>query len=159
MNHPYLKKFHSIPVKELLEENRWAESFAERQIEALASFFNAYIAPMDTVIFKEGEVNDFFALICEGSVDITKEAFSGRTKVLQTIGAGKAIGEMSFFDHNPCSANVVTKEEASLLVMDRNHYDLLVNESPRLALDISVKVIQTISSRLRQTSGRLIDLL
>lgn len=158
MNQPNLKKF-STPVKSLLLDNQWADHFDPTQINTLSNFFQAYAAPSTTTIFKEGQINDFFALICTGTVDITKEALSGSTKVLQTIGAGKAIGEMSFFDKSPCSANVIVKEDATLLVLDKTNYELLVQESARLALAITIKVIHTISGRLRLTSGRLIDLI
>lgn len=159
MNQPYLKKLPSNTTKNLLENNIWSDGFAPLQLDILSHSFQAYSAPSTTAIFKEGQTTDFFALLCSGLVDVTKEAFSGSTKVLQTIGPGKAIGEMSFFDNSPCSANVIVKEEAALLVLDKTNYADLVEHSPRLALEISTKVIHTISARLRQTSGRLIDLI
>lgn len=159
MNNPQLIHQPDIKTRELLESSNWTNSFTPKQIEVLARHFNAYSAPTSTIIFKEGQTNDFFALVCEGMTDITKETFSGNAKILQTMGAGKAIGEMSFFDYSPCSANVTAKIETTLLVMDREHFESLTNESPRLALEIALKVIQTISQRLRQTSGRLIDLI
>lgn len=152
-----LKRLSEASVRTLLEATSWCDDFSPLQIGTMTHFFIPYKASADTVILKEGEHYDFFALICDGSVNIVKESFSGEKKNLQFIGPGKIFGEMSFFDHSPCSANVIVKEDITLLAMHRPEFQTLSTDIPHLALAITIKIISTISQRLRQTSGKLID--
>ncbi|VVC77075.1 hypothetical protein AQUSIP_24020 [Aquicella siphonis] len=148
-----------IPVEDLLENTDWVNDFIQNQIEQLAGYFQPYLAPAGTLIMKEHESTDYFCLICEGSVDVVKENASGRLKQLKTLGANKIIGEMAFFDRCPSSASVIAREPSTLLVMDEQSFEKLSSLFPYIAMKITIKLIKTISSRLRETDGRLMDLL
>lgn len=154
----YLHKY-DIPANLLLENSDWVNDFIQTQLELLGPFFQPYLAPAGTLILKENETTDFFCLICEGTVDIVKENSSGRLKTLKTLGANKIIGEMAFFDSYPSSASVIAKEPSTLLIMDNKSYRTLCTVSPYVALKLTIKFLVTISNRLRETNGRLIDFL
>ena len=147
------------PITELLELAKWAEDFTTTQLEQLALFFTPYSAETGLTLIREGLRCSFICLICEGEVDVIKESSIGRSKKLQSFGPGKVLGEMSFFDHAPASATIVVKKEAVLLLMTEENYKSLCEQQPHLALVITIKLIRTVSQRLRQTSGKLIDLI
>jgi CRP-like cAMP-binding protein len=149
----------AVPSRQLLELSTWVEDLSQAQIERLAPYFQAYSAEPGTMILKEGEPSGFFALICEGAVDVVKESTSGQFKKLKTLEKGKAFGEMAFFDHHPSSTSIIVREKAILLVMEEYQFDTLCADSPFIALKITVNLIRTVSSRLRETSGKLIDLI
>lgn len=147
----------ALSVKDLLATLEWVDGFNGKQIETVAPYFAAYKATAGTAILKEGNSHDFFALICEGSVDVIKQDHTGNPKTILSISRGKAFGEIAFFDEGICSANVVAKTENLLLVMDKHNFAELAEHHPPLALTIMLKIIKTISQRLRQTTGRLVD--
>lgn len=151
-----MKQLTHVSVKNMLENSSWGEDFVSAQLDILALYFLPYSAPVGTVMHKEGEANDFFALICEGAVNVVKESSLGPKTLLQ-LNTGKAFGEMSFFDGGACSASIVVKDEVTMLVMTKKKFAELKKEATHLALELTIKLIRTISSRLRQTSGQLID--
>ncbi|MEO8402833.1 MAG: cyclic nucleotide-binding domain-containing protein [Gammaproteobacteria bacterium] len=143
----------------LLETSNWVEDLNPRQIDQLAYYFKAYSAPVNTYILREGDPSELFCLLCDGAVDILKESGSGQKKILQTLGAGKAFGEIAFFDHGTCSASIVAKKTSTLLIMDQEAFKKLCDEASSLALQITLKVVHLLSQRLRHTTGKLIDLI
>lgn len=154
----YLNK-SDIPIHELIQNSTWFDDINPSHLENLIPFFEPYSAPTGTIILKEGEPTNYFCLICSGLVDIVKESSSGRLKKLKTLGPDKILGEMAFFDLGPSSTSVIAKTSTILLVMDKASFDSLCATSPYIALHITIKLIRTISVRMRETSGKLIDLI
>jgi CRP-like cAMP-binding protein len=64
---------------------------------------------------------------------------------------------MTIIDGEPRSASAITVGEATLMVMTEDNFDRLVNERPRVAVVLVLKIAKLMSQYLRQTSGRLID--
>lgn len=143
----------------MLETSKWADDLSHRQLDQLAYYFKAYSAPVNAYILREGEPGELFCLLCDGTVDIVKESGSGQKKNLQTLGPGKAFGEIAFFDRGTCSASIVVKKTVTLLVMDQEAFTKLCDEAASLALQITLKVVHLLSQRLRATTGKLIDLI
>jgi CRP-like cAMP-binding protein len=69
------------------------------------------------------------------------------------------LGEISFFDKGPCSASLLVKDSADLLLLDRESFQKLSEDFPAIALVIVLDLMNGLSKRLRQTTGKLIDLL
>lgn len=141
----------------LLWASDWAGDFNAIQMETLAHYFKFYSALSNIPILKEGEKNDCCYLLCEGKVDVVKENDAGKLKILQTLGSGKVMGELSFFDGAPCSASVVTKTEIKLLALHKKDFEVLCSEVPGVALIMALNLIKNMSQRIRQTTGELID--
>jgi|SRR5579885_163331 CRP/FNR family transcriptional regulator len=148
-----------LPIHELIQNSTWFDDVNPHYLEKLIPFFQPYSAPTGTIILKEGEPTNYFCLICTGIVDVVKESSSGKLKKLKTLGPDKIVGEMAFFDRGPSSTSVIAKTPAVLLVMDYDSFESLSANSPYIALNITIKLIRTISFRLRETSGKLIDLI
>ncbi|MFZ2314844.1 MAG: cyclic nucleotide-binding domain-containing protein [Gammaproteobacteria bacterium] len=153
-----LQSLH-IPSVTLLEISNWVEELPPAVVDELAFYFRPCTVAPGTMIIQEGDNADFFCLLCEGIVDVIKETASGELKLLQTLGIGKAFGEIAFFDQGSCSANVIVKEKATLLIMDQHKFDLLCKEKPYAGLVLTLKLIRMLTQRLRQTSNKLADLL
>ena len=149
----------SIMPIQLLEGFSWTEDLTVRQVQMLAPYFSVYEASTDTAIIHEGDKVEFFGVIYEGVAEVVKENFSGSAKVLSAIRPGKTFGEMGFFDKQPASASIAVKKNAILLVMTKNDFEALASESPALALVLLIKILRGMSARLRETSGKLIDLI
>jgi CRP-like cAMP-binding protein len=64
---------------------------------------------------------------------------------------------MSIIDGEPRSAAAVTAVESTLLVMTADKFNRLLDEWPRVAVVLVMKIAKLMSQYLRQTSGRLID--
>lgn len=141
----------------LIDSTQWANEFSFAQVKKLAAFVDAYRIPEDTVLFFEGEKSAFFMLIAMGQVHVVKFDSQHNPKRIATLGPGKTIGEMSIIDGEPRSAAAVTAVESTLLVMTVEKFNRLLDEWPRVAVILIMKIAKLMSQYLRQTSGRLID--
>ena len=142
---------------DLLQHYDWANDLNRVQMDTLAPYFKSYSAKAGVAILTEGKTNDLLCLLCEGKIDISKENASGMIKIIQTLGPGKIFGEISFFDRGPCSASIITKTEARLLVLHKSDFENVCTEAPAIALTITLNLIKSLGQRLRETTGKLIE--
>ncbi|MBF0312337.1 MAG: cyclic nucleotide-binding domain-containing protein [Oligoflexia bacterium] len=72
------------------------------------------ILKKDQILFREGAKDSYLYLIQSGKILIF---VNKRTEIipLAYLGPGEFLGELSFFDKNPRSANVIAVEESSLV--------------------------------------------
>lgn len=102
--------------------------------------------PAGYVLFTENETGDNAYVIIEGEVDIT---FKGH--ILETISSGGLIGEMALIDHQTRSATATAKTDVKAVVIDRNRFLFMVQETPSFALE----VMKIMADRLRHEHDRL----
>ncbi len=108
-------------------------------------------------VFREGEPGDWMGLLVEGEISIRKEADARVMRTVAVESRSRAIGEMALIDGEPRSATCVATRPATLLVLTRERFRRLSAARPALALEVMTRVARTLSRRLRQTSGRLIE--
>ncbi len=144
-------------LSDMLEDITMFNDFTRRELETLADYMQAYDAVPGTMVFREGHRDSFLCLVVEGKLDVIKEADGGKQRKLATIRPGKTIGEMSIIDQQPHSATVVAKTETVLLLFTQGNFERIAEEHTRLAFKVLWKMAQTLSHRLRQTSGLLVD--
>ncbi len=100
----------------------------------------------------------YIGLIMKGKVNVIKEDINGKNKILSYIGKGKTFGEMSVIDNLPSSASIITEGDVVLMVLEKENFHRLVADKPGLGNKLLFKLLQIMSARLRQTSGKLIAL-
>ena len=142
---------------DMLEQVQLFSHSSRKDIQLIANYVHAYHAPAGIRIIKEGQKEKLMWFIVEGRLDVYKEGDRDTEKKLATIRAGKTVGEMSMIDELPHSASVITASDCTLLLLTKHSFLRLAEEYPRLALNITWKIAQLLSHRLRQTSGILID--
>jgi len=98
-----------------------------------------------TVVVSAEEAGDSMFVIASGKVKVVLYGQTGREIILSMLKGGDFFGEMSLFDRQPRSANVVAVSETQLLALDRDafHKHLLANPSTALA------ILAEMSRRLR----------
>ena len=102
------------------------------------------------VIFKEGSYGVAVYLIESGKVEISKDS-QGRKLVIETLGPGEILGEMSFIDGEPRSTTVTALEDTVLELLDKDFIDREFNQ---ISSDFRT-VIRALVKRLRNTTQKL----
>ena len=74
---------------------------------------------------------------------------------LARIGAGSVIGEQSFFDGQPRSANVWAVSDGELLCLTWEKFERFATDHPALARDVLFALGRILSLRLRDTTFRV----
>jgi len=141
-------------IAEMLDNTQWGTEFSWEQMLTLGDYFIPDVIKAGDIIFTEGEPGDSMSIIVSGCIEITRDH-----KVLSTLHAGRAYGEMSLIDNDRRSATAIAKEECLLLSIDKMGFDQLSKEEPVLALQLIMKITRLLSLRLRKTSGELCDIL
>ena len=94
-------------------------------------------------------------VITRGTAEVVVEPRRGERKVLRTLAAGCAFGEMSSLTGNLRSATVMATSEVELLVIDDETFDRLRERRPAVALSL----LRTLSQRLADADRSIDELL
>jgi serine phosphatase RsbU (regulator of sigma subunit) len=104
----------------------------------------------DTVIFREGEVGDVFAIVIKGHLDVVMGLDTPDARALTTLGPGEYVGEMSLLiPGGQRSASVRANGEVRLWAITHEDFDALLHRQPRLAYSM----IKVMSARLMRSNN------
>jgi CRP-like cAMP-binding protein len=99
----------------------------------------------------EEEFGDTLFILNKGSVKITRLSDDGREVILSILGEGDFFGEMSIFDGENRSANVIALEDTSVLILKRGDFLDLLEKHPRIA----IVLLQEMAMRLRRSDQQI----
>lgn len=116
----------------------------------------AYLARINhfdegVAIFNEGDPGDCLYIIASGNVDLYSRTDGGDEIKLQTLGVTDVFGEMALLDGLPRSATVKAATKTILFYINRTDFNIFLTQNP----DVALKLIETVSIRLRETNKKL----
>ncbi|HZM45483.1 MAG TPA: cyclic nucleotide-binding domain-containing protein [Burkholderiales bacterium] len=133
--------------------------FSREDISILAGYMDVFRVQPGELIITEGDGGDYMLLIVEGYVDILKKGMRQEQQHMTTVGPGMTLGEMSMIDGEPRFATCIATEPTVFAVLHRDDMAKIILDHPSLGSKILVKLVSMLSSRLRQTSARLLQYL
>jgi CRP-like cAMP-binding protein len=133
--------------------------FSREDISILAAYMDVFRVQPGEIIITEGDGGDYMLLIVEGYVDILKRGLRQEQQHMTTVGPGMTLGEMSMIDGEPRFATCIATEPTVFAVLHRDDMAKIILDHPSLGSKILVKLVSMLSSRLRQTSARLLQYL
>ncbi len=142
---------------ELLNKCACMKQLSDAQIAEFASFLTPFEAANGAVIIHEGKKINYFGIICEGEVFISKATTSGSGKKIYHFTVGSVLGIISFFDEGLTSASVVVQQHATILLMNRKTYETFCRDAPATALQVSLYLVRYLANNLRETTARWFD--
>lgn len=95
------------------------------------------------VLFEQGEQGDSMYLLRSGRISVQIDGAE-----VAVVGARDPIGEMALIDGEPRSATCVVAEEAMVMRIGADDFNLLLDTQP----DIAVGLMKTLSKRLRKAN-------
>ena len=144
---------------DLLDSSLWGQKLKWEEVKYMAKYFDVYNIAPNTAILREGDRSQpYIGLIMKGTVDVVKKDINGRNKKLTHIGKGRTFGEMSVIDDLPSSASIITSSEVMLMALEKTNFQCLITDKPGYGNKFLLKLLKLMSARLRETSGKLIDL-
>jgi len=130
----------------------------DQQLGRFVQFMEVQQVPQFREIVKQGEQGDSMFLVLEGEVR-ARLMIAGKETTLMTLGAGEFFGEMSLFDQQPRSADVVANKDCVLLKVSADKFNKLTSDAPDLATPFLVAICRSVAGRLRQGNKKLKDTL
>jgi CRP-like cAMP-binding protein len=108
------------------------------------------------VVIRHGVQERALYFIAAGTLEVGVTTFDGLSvSSLTRIGPLSIIGEQSFFDGHPRSANVWAVDDGVLLRWNLDDYRRFGAAEPALARDLLFAVARVLSARLRMTTIRV----
>ncbi len=99
------------------------------------------------ILFHQGDVADRFYLLLDGQMKLTRVLPEGHEKLVEVIQPGQSFAEALLFSgapNYPVSASAL--KGSSLVSIDGSHYRRILEEQPKICLDL----LATFSIRLHQ---------
>jgi len=130
----------------ILKGSEFFRNFPGSDLAGIAALAEVLHVSKDEVIFEQGDDGDAFYMVVSGSVIISR----GVTK-LATLGSREGFGEMSILDSEPRSASATAAEDTTLLTLDRDSFDRVIEQNPVVARG----VYRVLTERLRNTLAQV----
>ncbi|MBU4444979.1 Crp/Fnr family transcriptional regulator, partial [bacterium] len=128
--------------------------FADLKDEILDKIFSLVqkrLYKRNNMILMEEDVGDTLFILNQGSVKITRLSDDGREVILSILGEGDFFGEMSIFDGESRSANVIALEDSEVFVLKRGDFLDLLEKHPKIA----IALLQELAIRLRKSDQQI----
>jgi len=106
-------------------------------------------------VFRQGDDATAMFAVMAGQVRITVGCADGRGHVLRTLQQGAFFGEIAVLDGQHRTADAIAATKCRLLLLDRHHVLQLIEQQPRVA----IQVMAALCERLRATSAQMEGLL
>ncbi len=108
------------------------------------------------VVIQRGVADRALYFVAAGALEVGVTYIDGvNVSALATVSAGSVIGEQSFFDGQPRSANVWAVTGGELLCLTLERYHQLAQSDAALVRDLLFALGRILSLRLRNTSQRV----
>jgi CRP-like cAMP-binding protein len=102
-------------------------------------------------VFRENDTGDTCYIVRAGQFRAVREHSDGRSITLATFPPGEIFGELAMFDDEPRSATVEAVEDSEAAAILGPDMRRLLRDHP----DVAVKLLRSLSRRLRETNERL----
>ena len=108
------------------------------------------------VVIQRGLPERDLYFVARGVFEVGVTTFDGISVAsLARIGPGSVLGEQSFFDGEPRSANVWAITDGTLLRWEFEVFERFAAAEPKLARELAFAVARVLSKRLRMTTIRV----
>lgn len=129
-------------VEEALYKLAFGDQYTPREKEIFDELGRHYKS--GDVLVKEADGDNKLFLIVKGSVKVVKNYGAEDEKGIAVLTEGEIFGEMTYFDNMPRSASVVAAGDADLLVLGKEHFDMLFQIHPKWTNKIMKALAQRI---------------
>ena len=138
-----------IPLIEkvmILKGSEFFRYFPGSDLAGVASLADVRHVEAGETVFEQGDVGDAFYVVVQGAIKISR----GSTH-FATLGPREGFGEMALLDRDTRSATATAAEDTTLLRLDRDSFDRVVEQNPVVARGI----YRVLTERLRSTLARV----
>jgi CRP/FNR family transcriptional regulator, nitrogen oxide reductase regulator len=139
---------------QILKQFAIFEALSESELTELSNLAVERSFAADESIFWEDDAPDWFYIIAEGRVKVTKLASTGKEIILSFFSPGDMFGEVAVFENKPYPASAQAISAVRLLGIKRADFLQFLMKYPL----VSQHIISVLSGRLRDAQNRLRDL-
>jgi len=132
-------------ILDFIKHTSWFENLPDDVTESIANKVERHILKKGDAMIEIGDKSDSVFIIRDGWVKIVIPEKKEGEIVLNHLGPGEFVGELSLIDQKPRSASVIALSKVEALELSRKDFLDVLNGFPMMGL----YVISNISSRMR----------
>ena len=139
-----------IDLKALIDAEDWLASplsaLGDDSLECLGRRASTLSFAKGQMIFGRFESPTYLAIIKSGMVKVSLTTAAGRERVLDFLGPGKCVGELSVLDRKPKSADVAATERTEIIAISAADFDAESSKDPAALKAISLILCERLRS-------------
>ena len=139
---------------EALRRSPLFDLLSAAELEVLAGLSRQVKLPAGAVLFAEGELGASLFVLAAGEVDVVRR-HGAEEKVIATLAAPAAFGEMALIDREVRSASIRARTEILALELTAENFSAFRKRSRDGFTFVVINIARVLSARLRETSERL----
>lgn len=120
-------------VGHLRRISSFVDYLSSEEFLSLARIATVQELPAGAGLYEEGDVADGFYVIKSGRIRFHRSDVGGGVSELGVLGAGSHFGLMNMIKESPRPSTATVLEAATVLVVARNDFELLLLHEPDLA--------------------------
>jgi CRP/FNR family transcriptional regulator len=119
-----------------LNEIRIFSALGETDISEIEDYLLFEQLRKKEIIFSEGDASDWFYIVLEGKVKITKLSQDGKEIILEVISEGDFFGGIAVLRGFPYPANAVSMEDGKLIKISKANLMKIIDRFPEVMTSI-----------------------
>ncbi len=129
------------------------DHFADDALHCIAAITTELAFPAATRVFAEGDRGDALYILRSGQATLRKRNAFGADQVVNALGPGTIVGEMSLIDNQPRSLTLQTETDATFYVVAGTDFQTLLHTVP----GVNHGTLRLLSDRIRVTTRQLVE--
>lgn len=142
----------SSAIRQNIRKIELFSNLSDDEIDILVKHAKIRSLVEDEPLFRQGDDSDFFVVIIDGRIEITKHTAKETPVSLASLTSGDTLGEMALFDQEARSASATATEPSTVFILSRSSFEQLVDQHPRCGTKLLRKFAVILCSHLRNTS-------
>lgn len=140
----------------LQEKFQFFKNLAPQELEQFIQYCEDLRADAGTLLWNEGDKDNYAAFILEGKLGIKKKTqFDGKHVIVGVYAPGSVAGELCLLTDNPRAVTAEVIEPARILILHSRRFEQMIEEHPKLGLGLLKHIFITTSRRLTKTYERI----
>ena len=141
-----------------LRASRLAADLDENECLVLSRLVEARELADGEVLVPEGAAENRLHIIASGNLGIVKNAATDDRVMIAMLGAGELAGELGFIDGSPRQSALIGKGGASVVSLEREKFESLLNTHPVIVYHVLRGIIRTVHATQRNLALQSIEL-
>jgi CRP-like cAMP-binding protein len=140
----------------MINEHSVFSFLCEENLAELTDFIQYRTVKSGEILWEEGDLCDYVAIINSGRVEIKKKTeFEGKYVVVGIYNRGAVVGALCILNNSPRAVTAVALEDVVLLVITPENFEKLIAAKPELGIRLLKGMLLSVSIRLRKSFERL----
>ena len=132
----------SPTLQQTLAASALATSLSADQVAVLATVVRLATFKSGDVLAREGAPDNHLYVVVDGQLGVMAQQGTAQENPIATLGPGDFAHELGFLDGTPRYATLVAGSDATVLVLEREGLEQLVDRDPRVAYGVMRAIVR-----------------